>query len=242
MKGFGIYVKNDLLDPKHHEQMGVAIWLYLWLLDKITSISEQGVGKVLGGKPIKYEEVNRELGLSRSTYARYVNTLKEAGYITTKRTPIGLVITVHKAKKLFKKGSVKGDTSPNDSDASKVTHLMFENDTSNIDKTVDNTSITKVIRPRPDKRDPQINEIIEHWTLTTGLEILSKQQANRNAAKNLINKHGLDGVKRLVQGVALAHGDRYAPRIADFIQLQAKQNDLILWGKQQSKSNVEVIS
>lgn len=242
MKGFGIYVKNDLLDPKHHERMGVSIWLYLWLLDAMTSISEQGVGSVLGGKPIKYEDVNKDLGLSRSTYLRYVATLKEAGYIETKRTPVGLVITVHKAKKIFKKGSVKSDTSQKASDMSKVTHLMSENDTSNKDNTVDNTSITNVIRQKPDKRVPEIDGLFAYWQEVTGLEIVSRRQANRNAASNLIKKHTADGVRRLVQGVALAHGDRYAPRIADFTQLQAKQNELILWGKQQGKSNVEVIS
>jgi hypothetical protein len=27
MKGFGIEIKNDLLDPKHLEHMGQAVWL-----------------------------------------------------------------------------------------------------------------------------------------------------------------------------------------------------------------------
>lgn len=111
MKGFGIYVKNDLLEPKHHNQMGVALWLYLWLLDKMTSISEDGIGKVLGGKPIKYEEVFRDLGVSRRTYGRYVEALEVASYITTKRTPYGLIIEVHKASKIFGKRSARNGTS-----------------------------------------------------------------------------------------------------------------------------------
>lgn len=117
MKGFGIYVKNDLLDPKHYRQMGDAIWLFLWLLDKMTIIDgEKGEGLVLGGKPVKFEDIGNEIGVSRSTYIRWIDALTEANYIATKRTPYGLIFTVHKAEKIFgnsnsKKRSAKNDTS-----------------------------------------------------------------------------------------------------------------------------------
>lgn len=100
MKGYGIYVKNDLLDPKHFVAMGGSVWLYLWMLDKITSINEDGVGKVLGGKPLKHSEV--DLDIPKRTYTRYIKTLVEGGYITALRTPYGHVFTVKKAVKIFK--------------------------------------------------------------------------------------------------------------------------------------------
>ncbi len=103
MKGFGIYVKNDLLELKHIEKMGVAVWLYMWCLDKMTSINEQGIGKVLGGKPIKYEEIEKELGISIRTYRRWLSMLSGAGYINLIRAPYGVVITVNKAVKKFKR-------------------------------------------------------------------------------------------------------------------------------------------
>ena len=109
MKGFGIYVKNDLLDPKHVEKISEAVWLYLWLLDKITSISEEQIGKILGGKPIQYkQDILPELGVSESTYNRWVNILREGGYIHTIRAPYGLIIEVTKASKIFKR-TVKND-------------------------------------------------------------------------------------------------------------------------------------
>lgn len=101
MKGFGIYVKNDLLEPKHYKAMGQAVWLYLWLLDKMTSISEQGSGKVLGGSPIKLATIAKDLPMSDKSYTRYVEKLEINGYVTVLRTPYGYVFTVLKAKKKF---------------------------------------------------------------------------------------------------------------------------------------------
>jgi hypothetical protein len=107
MKGFGIEIKNDLLDPKHFERMGISVWLYMWLIDKMTSISEEGEGKVLGGKPIKFEDVGPEIGISERTYNRWISMLEKGKYIKTLRTPYGLVLTVLKAHKKFNKRYAK---------------------------------------------------------------------------------------------------------------------------------------
>lgn len=87
---------------------------------------------------------------------------------------------------------------------------------------------------------PEINELFEYWHEKTGLSITSQVQANRRACSNLFNKHGPDNLKRLIDGVAQAHGDQYAPRIANFIQLQSKSDELILWGKQKT-TNKKVV-
>ena len=102
MKGFGIYVKNDLLEPKHYKAMEASLWLYLWLLDHITSVDEKGIGKVLGGRPIKLPEIKKDIPLSDKTYTKYVNKLVTGTYITALRTPYGYVFTVRKAVKIFK--------------------------------------------------------------------------------------------------------------------------------------------
>lgn len=111
MKGFGIYVKNDLLDPKHIDGMRAAIWMYLWLLDKMTSISEEGIGKVLGGKPISYaDDFKPEMGVSERTYFNWLKTLKDAGYIETTRTNTGTIISVKKAVKVWKNDNKSAGT------------------------------------------------------------------------------------------------------------------------------------
>ena len=103
MKGFGIEIKNELLEPKHIEAMGSAVWLYMWLVDKMTSINEAGVGKVLGGRPVKYEEVKEELGIHQNTYTQWIEKLLEYPYIETDRAPYGIVFRVLKAHKRFTK-------------------------------------------------------------------------------------------------------------------------------------------
>ena len=108
MKGFYVFVKNELLEPKHVVAMDAAVWLYLWFLDKMTSVSEEGIGKILGGKPIKWDEdVRPELGISERSYRRWVNRLRKHGYINTLRAPRGLIITVNKACKVFGQQSMK---------------------------------------------------------------------------------------------------------------------------------------
>ena len=108
MKGFYIEITNNLLDPKHRKAMKDSVWLFMWLLDKMTSIDEDGIGKVLGGKPIKWEELGKDLGISERTYWRWIKILLEAKYINTKRTPFGCVITVNKAKKRWGRSAISG--------------------------------------------------------------------------------------------------------------------------------------
>lgn len=108
--------------------MGSSVWLYMWLLDKMTSVDEEGIGLVLGGKPIKHEDFEDNLKLERRTYARYVKKLEECGYIATTRTPYGLVFRVFKAEKIF--GSSK-----------KTVKKRVENSKNRYDKNV--TSHTK---------------------------------------------------------------------------------------------------
>lgn len=94
-------------------------------------------------------------------------------------------------------------------------------------ETIDtNVSIVKAKTP-----SVEINELLEYWETTVGFAITGQKQKNRYACSNLIKSHGLEKAMRLVDGVAQAGADRYAPRIADFVQLQHKQNELIAWGK-----------
>jgi hypothetical protein len=92
------------------------------------------------------------------------------------------------------------------------------------------------IVPKGTMAKAEINEMFDYWLEITGLPITARIKQNRFACNNLIKKHGVDGVKRLVGGVAQAQGDQYAPRISDFSQLQGKLGDLLLWGKKQTKT------
>ena len=116
MKGFYITIKNGLLEPKHVEKIGNSIWLFLWLLDKMTIINhETGEGIVLGGKPVKFDEVKKDLGITEKTYSRWVAILESSKYISTIRAPHGLCFKVHNSFKVFGKNwAEKGQKCPSD--------------------------------------------------------------------------------------------------------------------------------
>lgn len=102
-----ITIKRGLLEDKHRYAMQInqkttAVWLYIWLIDKITSINaDTKMGIVLGGKPLKIDSLAKELHTSRNTANKMLQALKNHGYIETVRTPHGNIIYVTKAFKIF---------------------------------------------------------------------------------------------------------------------------------------------
>lgn len=101
MNGYFISITNNLLEDKHYEAMGQSVWLYMWLIDKMTDISE-GQGIVNYGNPITYAQVAEHLtSLSDRTYRRMLATLRDAGYINTMQAKYGVYVTINKAKKQF---------------------------------------------------------------------------------------------------------------------------------------------
>src|SRR3990167_3723151 len=99
---FNIGIKDGILDERHYRNMtaqrSTSLWLFMWLVNKQTK--ENGkVGIVLGGKPIKYEDVKRDLGVTLRTYRRWIKNLSDHGYITCIRTPRGLSIRISNQKK-----------------------------------------------------------------------------------------------------------------------------------------------
>jgi hypothetical protein len=264
MKGFGIYVKNNLLEAKHIEAMGESVWLYMWLLDKMTSVNESGIGRVLGGQPVTFTLIEIELGLSTRTYRRWVDKLRDAGYIRTLRTPYGLVITVNKAEKIFsssKRSATSGtskklktnrdvpktaqpdvphlskDVPHLSKDVPKVAHVIKTIQ----DNTIDNS--TNVLEPPARYGKEEINELFDYWSSQCGFDIETRVANNRRAASNLYKKYGTEKMHRLIEGVSMAQSDQYAPTIGDFCELQQKLPSLLVWGKKKhGASAVDVIS
>lgn len=241
---YSIGAKNGILEQKHMHQLGQAIWLYLWFLDK----QPKDTDKVLGGRPITYEMFAEVFpDIPRRTFFRWLDRIKAGGYIEMLRTPRGSVVTIIKPKK-WDKSDVPKTAHQSESDVPKMAldvpktaHPSAKNGTSNIRETIKkqketvNTSneVSAVSRGKP-----EINEVFEYWEQVIGFGIESQVKMNRYAAGNLIKKYGVDGVKKLIDGVNLAHSDRYAPSISDFRGLQADLNRLLVWGKK--KQNVVV--
>lgn len=88
---------NGILE--HCQYMGIAVWEFIWCLDKITVEDEQHIGWCLGKKPIDIEIIARDLGEHRNTALANVAHLESEGYIIRKRTPRGYSIGVRNSRK-----------------------------------------------------------------------------------------------------------------------------------------------
>lgn len=93
-----IYVWNGLLEAKHRRRIEDALWEFLWILDRITQEMD-GIGLVLGGKPITSQEMAESLGLNERTIRRHLDVLEKHGYIHRTRTPRGFAIQVRNSQK-----------------------------------------------------------------------------------------------------------------------------------------------
>jgi len=250
MKGFYIEITNNLLESKHRKRMKEAVWLFMWLIDKMTSVSEEGVGKVLGGKPIKYEEVSKDLGISRRTYVNWIDILKKGKYINTLRTPVGLVITINKAKKRFKrdvqKSAYQGSDVQNlDSDVQKNVSDVQKRDiqykTINKDNNKDNTKISKAKALQP-FNGKDINDLIDKFKkVNPSYERLFGNTTQRKAMERLLKKYGKEKLERIIDWLPKIFGKPYAPTITTPYMLEQKLAELIAFIKKKSEEKISFV-
>jgi hypothetical protein len=78
-------VSSGLLTPEHRCRMGIAVWVFLWLVDHEFRSKTGGpnTGLVLNGCPITAGRIGSELGLSVRTVQRNLETLEAEKYIRT---------------------------------------------------------------------------------------------------------------------------------------------------------------
>jgi hypothetical protein len=122
---YAIGAKNGLLEQKHLDALGPAIWLYLWFIDK----QPKNTNKVLGGKPVTYQMFAESFPqVPRITYVRWLEYIRKGGYIDLLRTPRGYVVAINKPKKWVNSDVSqmqhhnKSDVSNLNSDVSKTIH------------------------------------------------------------------------------------------------------------------------
>lgn len=227
MKGFGIYIKNALLDPKHVEAMGQAVWLYMWMIDHMTSIDEKGIGKVLGGRPVKYEEIEKELGISQDTYTRWIARLEEYPYIISTRTPYGIVYKVLKAEKRFRKDA---ERIRNNAESNRIREDAESNKTNHYN-TEDNTAI--VAQDATGKEEnKRIGEFIDLFkNITPTYSRLFQMPPQREAARRLLKLKTLDKWVLFIESYAgRMKIDPYCPKAITPSQLESKLGAIIAYG------------
>jgi DNA-binding FadR family transcriptional regulator len=88
-----IYVWNGLLEAKHREKIGPALWEFLWCVDRITQ-ERDGIGLVLGGQPVNFQKIADRFGVNEHTIRSHFEVLEAGGYIERVRTPRGYSVRV----------------------------------------------------------------------------------------------------------------------------------------------------
>jgi DNA-binding transcriptional ArsR family regulator len=83
-----IPLSNGILARHHRENIGAAIWLFLWMIDKSTKErpAQDGdglEGLVLGGKPITVSYIAEQTGESQRSVHFHLACLKDHGYIVS---------------------------------------------------------------------------------------------------------------------------------------------------------------
>jgi hypothetical protein len=211
MKGFDIEIKNNLLERKHFVAMGMSVWLYMWLIDRMTSIGEDEIGLVLGGKPIKYDEIKKEFGISQSTYTRWIDQLEKYPYIKAIRTPYGISYRVFKAHKRFKKRIPKNDASS----SPQMTYQSTENDESNKTDTIRDNTVD--LPPMAGEK-----EIMEAFrAVNPSIDLLFRRTNQRQALRRMAELMGEDGLLKMVQFLPKNNTTPYAHKATTPLQLEA---------------------
>ena len=229
-------MSSTQLDPDNPKKEYTGVWIpksvmecrELSPIDKIVYGEIACFTKCYGSNKWLAERIGR----SEVTASRSVNKLVRLGFVEHMGTNGN--IRLLKAYQKRRGGLIKNDKAG----SSKMISIDKRKDKS-IDKMDTNVSIGEVSPESYGK--VEINQLFETWETTTGLPITSNKTKNRYACNNLINKYGVEGVEKLIRVVEKAQMDKYAPRVADFCDLQAKLNQLLLWAKGQAV-NQQVIS
>lgn len=229
-------MSSTQLDPDNPKKEYTGVWIpksvmecrELSPIDKIVYGEIACFTKCYGSNKWLAERIGR----SEVTASRSVNKLVRLGFVEHMGTNGN--IRLLKAYQKRRGGLIKNDKAG----SSKMISIDKRKDKS-IDKMDTKVSIGEVSPESYGK--VEINQLFKTWETTTGLPITSNKTKNRYACNNLINKYGVEGVEKLIRVVEKAQMDKYAPRVADFCDLQAKLNQLLLWAKGQAV-NQQVIS
>jgi hypothetical protein len=106
---FYIGVRAGLIDAKHYRKMGSSIWLFLWCVHRQTAnVGERGV--VARGDPVTYDQIHAETKLPIRMLRKWMETLRNEGYISTERCSKGVKIRVLRQKKSKERVTQEGQS------------------------------------------------------------------------------------------------------------------------------------
>lgn len=89
----------DQILTHEHKEIGVALWSYMWLVQRITDDSPDG-GLVAGGQPVKLEDIARDIGLEVKAIQRQIALLKAGRYIRARKCSHGIIYVVERLQSI----------------------------------------------------------------------------------------------------------------------------------------------
>lgn len=223
---------SDLVNDQNAFVVFVRMLMMAHHQDDFTSIRFAGKQTKLkrGEFSATLTELSVHFNLPKSTLKNVINRLKSDTRLDTRTDhQITIFRICNYAKYQDKPSQRKTHDMSNDlaNDMSNVTEGK-----KNIKERKDIDTNVSIYKPRQSTID--INEMFELWEEQVGYPINGNIKANRYACSNLIKRHKRVNVETLIRCTAAAVRDKHAPRVSDFVSLQSKQNDLILWARKQS--------
>lgn len=200
-----------------------AIMVFLTLL----ALADKKKGEWAGGR----HQLAEKVGLKSTTTYQALKRLEKAKMVTLSSNNKYTVIHLCN----FKKYQQVDDRL----DDNQMTTRRQPDDTLTRIKNKELRNSTNVLLAKPGNEE--INKMFDYWENRLGYPITSKTTLNRRAAYNLHRKYK-DDVYKLIDGVAMAQGEKFAPQISDFSELQSKLNNLLAWGKKRTDSRMEIIA
>lgn len=244
---FYITISNGLLSNGHRKRMGAAVWEFMWCIDKVTRIDEDGTGWVLGGKPIKLSDLAEQMGVSEDTISRNLITLEEEGYIFKTNAPYGIIIKVKQAKKRFGR-----NVEPTSTKVSNLSRKNVEpNKTVSVDRTEDTSAKaesesslseedtdfepdedfvpTKGFgkRNRPPSVEKELKAIFKMFADQNPAWIMwVRVPAQREAAKSLFERYGVEKTRGFYIAARRMKDEPFAPQVHSPYDLLMKLSKL----------------
>lgn len=235
----GVWIPREILEDANLKATDKILYA------EIASFGENGCWK-------KSEELMAMVGVKADAFQASCKRLVEGGYITQNRR-FGRIIRritlgFSRTEEIHRRENPVDEHRENPINESREKPGVHIDNT--IENTKDNTILAIANRQASEVQvketnkpveygNRDINELFTYWSETLGFEITSRKQANRRACYNLIKKAGVDGVKKLINTVAVAYSEQYAPKIRDFEDLQARLNALLAWGKTKMVKNTQ---
>ncbi|MBZ5525704.1 MAG: hypothetical protein LAP21_26080 [Acidobacteriia bacterium] len=85
MKNYILPLSNGILESRHQEAIGPALWLFCWLIDKCTGEQDEEdgsrLGLVLGGRQITTRYIAERFPKSHGSIRRHLKRLEAGGYL-----------------------------------------------------------------------------------------------------------------------------------------------------------------